>query len=68
MRHIHLYATLDETGKRRCRIPCADVSNLPEHIQLQLRGDVHTDANADFHQLRSLEICATQLLSSSQLV
>ena len=56
-------------GLSRRPFPAASTST--KHtctFELQLRGDVHTDANADFHQLRSLEICATQLLSSSQLV
>jgi len=56
-------------GLSRRPFPAASTSTKHAHtFELQLRGDIHTDANADFHQLRSLEICATQLLSSSQLV
>ena len=55
-------------GLSRRPFPAAPTSTKTCTFELQLRGDVHTDANADFHQLRSLEICATQLLSSSQLV
>ena len=36
MGHIHLNTTLNETRKRRRGVSRADVSNLSEHIQLQL--------------------------------